>query len=119
MRLVEVIPAMDTDPAYADEVSELLKSVGKTPIRVKDEVGFAVNRLLHAMVLDSIRLVEEGVCSAAAVVIACKLGLGDDALASHRGGNTPNGARGIERVEIWAPIIEPFARRVRSTGTGL
>jgi 3-hydroxybutyryl-CoA dehydrogenase len=76
MRLVEVIPAMDTDPAYADEVSELLTSVGKTPIRVKDVVGFAVNRLLHAMVLESIRLVEEGVCSAADIDTACKLGLG-------------------------------------------
>jgi 3-hydroxybutyryl-CoA dehydrogenase len=76
MRLVEVIPAMDTDPAYADEVSRLLASIGKTPIRVKDVVGFAVNRLLHAMVLESIRLVEEGVCSAADIDTACKLGLG-------------------------------------------
>ena len=76
MRLVEVIPAMDTDPAYADEVSRLLASIGKTPIRVKDVVGFAVNRLLHAMVLESIRLVEEGVCTAADIDVACKLGLG-------------------------------------------
>jgi 3-hydroxybutyryl-CoA dehydrogenase len=76
MRLVEVIPAMDTDPRYVDEVTELLVSVGKTPIRVKDVVGFAVNRLLHAMVLESIRLVEEGVCSAAEIDLACKLGLG-------------------------------------------
>jgi 3-hydroxybutyryl-CoA dehydrogenase len=76
MRLVEVIPAMDTDPRYVDEVTQLLVSVGKTPIRVKDVVGFAVNRLLHAMVLESIRLVEEGVCSAAEIDLACKLGLG-------------------------------------------
>ena len=76
MRLVEVIPAMDTDPLYAEKVSRLLVSVGKTPIRVKDVVGFAVNRLLHAMVLESIRLVEEGVCSAADIDLACKLGLG-------------------------------------------
>ncbi len=76
MRLVEVIPAIDTDPLFADQVSETLASVGKTPIRVKDVVGFAVNRLLHAMVLESIRLVEEGVCSAADIDVACKLGLG-------------------------------------------
>jgi 3-hydroxybutyryl-CoA dehydrogenase len=76
MRLVEVIPAMDTDPNYADDVSALLASVGKAPIRVKDVPGFAVNRLLHAMVLESIRLVEEGVCTAADIDIACKLGLG-------------------------------------------
>ena len=39
-------------------------------------VGFAVNRLLHAMVIESIRLVEEGVCSPADIDTACKLGLG-------------------------------------------
>jgi 3-hydroxybutyryl-CoA dehydrogenase len=76
MRVVEVIPAMDTEPVYAEEVAQLLVSIGKTPIRLKDVVGFAVNRLLHAMVLESIRLVEEGVCSAADIDVACKLGLG-------------------------------------------
>jgi 3-hydroxybutyryl-CoA dehydrogenase len=76
MRLVEVIPTMDTDPAFADQVSETLASIGKTPIRVKDVVGFAVNRLLHALVIESIRLVEEGVCLPADIDRACKLGLG-------------------------------------------
>ncbi len=76
MQLVEVIPGMDTDPAYADAVSETLKAIGKTPIRVKDVVGFAINRLLHALVLESIRLVEEGVCTPADIDLGCKLGLG-------------------------------------------
>ena len=76
MRLVEVIPTMDTDPAFFDQVSQTLAGVGKTPTRVKDVVGFAVNRLLHAMVIESIRLVEEGVCSPADIDTACKLGLG-------------------------------------------
>jgi 3-hydroxybutyryl-CoA dehydrogenase len=76
MRLVEIIPTMDTDAAFSAGVSETLKAVGKTPIIVKDVVGFAVNRLLHAMVIESIRLVEEGVCSPADIDAACKLGLG-------------------------------------------
>jgi 3-hydroxybutyryl-CoA dehydrogenase len=76
MQLVEVIPGMDTDPAYADAVSAALTAIGKTPIRVKDVVGFAVNRLLHALVLESIRLVEEGVCTPQDIDIGCKLGLG-------------------------------------------
>lgn len=76
MQLVEVIPGMDTDPAYADAVSEALTSIGKTPIRVKDVVGFAINRLLHALVIESIRLVEEGVCTPADIDLGCKLGLG-------------------------------------------
>jgi len=76
MKLVEVIPALDTDPSYADTISDALRAVGKTPIRVKDVVGFAINRLLHALVLESIRLVEEGVCTPADIDIGCKLGLG-------------------------------------------
>jgi 3-hydroxybutyryl-CoA dehydrogenase len=76
MRLVELIATEDTDPAFADAVAEMLMAIGKTPIRVKDVVGFAVNRLLHALVLESIRLVEEGVCSPTDIDLACKLGLG-------------------------------------------
>ena len=76
MRLVEVIATEDTEPAFVDAVAETLSAIGKTPIRVKDVVGFAVNRLLHALVLESIRLVEEGVCSTADIDAACKLGLG-------------------------------------------
>jgi len=76
MKLVEVIPTIDSDPAFIDQVTQTLAGIGKTPIRVKDVVGFAVNRLLHALVIESIRLVEEGVCSPADIDAACKLGLG-------------------------------------------
>jgi 3-hydroxybutyryl-CoA dehydrogenase len=76
MRLVEVIATADTDPAFAHDVAAILTAIGKTPIRVKDVVGFAVNRLLHALVIESIRLVEEGVCSPADIDAACRLGLG-------------------------------------------
>lgn len=76
MKLVEVIPTMDTDTAFLDQVTQALTGIGKTPIRVKDVVGFAVNRLLHALVIESIRLVEEGVCSPSDIDTACKLGLG-------------------------------------------
>jgi len=76
MRLVEVIATADTDPAFADDVAAILTAIGKTPIRVKDVVGFAVNSPLHALVIESIRLVEEGVCSPADIDAAYKLGLG-------------------------------------------
>ena len=76
MQLVEVIPGLDTDPSYADAISETLRTIGKTPIRVKDVVGFAINRVLHALVIGSIRLVEEGVCTQADIDLGCKLGLG-------------------------------------------
>jgi 3-hydroxybutyryl-CoA dehydrogenase len=76
MKLVEVIPTADKDIAFVDGVMKAMVAIGKSPILVKDVVGFAVNRLLHALVLESIRLVEEGVCSPADIDVACKLGLG-------------------------------------------
>jgi 3-hydroxybutyryl-CoA dehydrogenase len=76
MKLVEVIPALDTAPETVDVVIEACKQAAKTPIRVKDVVGFAVNRLLHAFMIEAVRLVEEGVATPEEVDLACKLGLG-------------------------------------------
>ncbi len=76
MKLVEVIPALDTEPKNVDAVIAACKEVGKTPIRVKDVVGFAVNRILHAFMIEAVRLVEEGVATPEEIDLACKLGLG-------------------------------------------
>ncbi len=76
MKLVEVIPALDTAPESVDKVIAACKEAGKTPIRVKDVVGFAVNRILHAFMIEAVRLVEEGVATPEEVDLACKLGLG-------------------------------------------
>ena len=76
MKLVEVIPGIDTDAATVDAVVAFCRDLGKAPIRVKDVVGFAVNRMLHAFMIEAIRLVEEGVCTPEEIDIACKLGLG-------------------------------------------
>lgn len=76
MKLVEVIPALDTAPETVDASIEACKAAGKTPIRVKDVVGFAVNRILHAFMIEAVRLVEEGVATPEEVDLACKLGLG-------------------------------------------
>jgi 3-hydroxybutyryl-CoA dehydrogenase len=76
MKLVEVIPALDTAPENVDKVIGACKEAGKTPIRVKDVVGFAVNRILHAFMIEAVRLVEEGVATPEEVDLACKLGLG-------------------------------------------
>jgi 3-hydroxybutyryl-CoA dehydrogenase len=76
MRLVEVIPAFDTDPAVVAWTTSLLAQVGKQPIAVKDVAGFAVNRMLHAMLIEAVRLVEEGVATPEDLDTACRLGLG-------------------------------------------
>jgi 3-hydroxybutyryl-CoA dehydrogenase len=76
MKLVEVIPGFRT----ADETTELTlnhcRHLGKTPILVKDVAGFAVNRVLHAFIIEAVRLVEEQVATPEDIDIACRLGLG-------------------------------------------
>lgn len=76
MKLVEVIPAFETAPETVERVMALCRDAGKEPIRVKDVAGFAVNRVLHAFMIEAVRLVEEEVCSPEDVDKACKLGLG-------------------------------------------
>jgi 3-hydroxybutyryl-CoA dehydrogenase len=76
MKLVEIIPAFETEEAAVETAMRLCRGVGKTPIRVKDVVGFAVNRVLHAFIIEAIRLVEEGVASPEDIDTACRLGLG-------------------------------------------
>ena len=76
MKLVEVIPALDTSDTTFEAVMQACRDAGKTPIKVKDVVGFAVNRMLHAFMIEAVRLVEEGVATPEELDLACKLGLG-------------------------------------------
>lgn len=76
MALVEVIPAFLTSEETTAAITELLQAVGKTPIRVKDVAGFAVNRVLHVLMIEAVRLVEEGVATPEDIDTACRLGLG-------------------------------------------
>ncbi|SCJ96334.1 Probable 3-hydroxybutyryl-CoA dehydrogenase [uncultured Eubacterium sp.] len=76
MKLVEVIPALLTGEETVCTVTDVLKEIKKEPVRVKDVVGFGLNRIFHAMYLEACRLVEEGVCSTEDVDKICKYGLG-------------------------------------------
>jgi len=76
MPLVEVIPGLDTTEETVEAMMDVCRQIGKTPIRVKDVTGFAVNRLLHAMWIEANRLLEEGVASIEDIDIACRFGLG-------------------------------------------
>ena len=76
MKLVEIIPAFATAPAIADDAITILEGIGKQPVRIKDVTGFAVNRMLHAMLIEAVKLVEEGVAGPADLDTACRLGLG-------------------------------------------
>jgi 3-hydroxybutyryl-CoA dehydrogenase len=76
MKLVEVIPGFETSEATVATATRLVAEAGKTPIRIRDVPGFAVNRLLHVMMIEAVRLVEEGVASPEDIDTACRLGLG-------------------------------------------
>lgn len=76
MKLVEVIPGLATAEATVDMALRLCRATGKTPVRIRDVPGFAVNRLLHVFMIEAVRLVEEGVATPADIDLACRLGLG-------------------------------------------
>ncbi len=76
MKLVEVIPALLTSEETVADVTELLTVIGKEPVRVKDVVGFGLNRLFHVFYAEAMRLVEEGVCSPEDIDKICVYGLG-------------------------------------------
>ena len=74
MKLVEVIPALQTKVEVKDLALEIAKKFGKTPITCKDTPGFVVNRLFVPYIIDAVRLLEEGVASAEDIDTAMKLG---------------------------------------------
>lgn len=76
MKLVEVIPAFDTAPETVETAMRLMREADKTPIRIKDVAGFAVNRMFLIFLNEAVRLVEDGVATPEDIDTACKLGLG-------------------------------------------
>jgi len=51
-----VIPAFDTAPATVDTAMRLMREADKTPVRVKDVAGFAVNRMFLVFLNEAVRL---------------------------------------------------------------
>ena len=76
MKLVEVIPALQTAQATTNLALEMAKKLGKTSISCKDTPGFVLNRLLVPYMLDAARLLEQGVASRDDIDTAMKLGAG-------------------------------------------
>src|SRR6202171_1883789 len=60
MPLVEVIRGRETSEETVATVFALAKTLGKTPVVVKDSPGFLVNRILAPSLSDAVRLVKDG-----------------------------------------------------------
>jgi 3-hydroxybutyryl-CoA dehydrogenase len=76
MKLVEVVHHRTTSPAAIALTVALAEKLGKTPIVVADSPGFASSRLGLVLGLEAMRMVEQGVASAADIDTAMKLGYG-------------------------------------------
>lgn len=60
MALVEVVQGELTGPAAVDKAVDLVKKLGKTPVRAKDTPGFIVNRIARPFYNEALRILTEG-----------------------------------------------------------
>ena len=74
MKLVEVIPAIESDVSLIPVLMSWCEAMGKKPVLVGDKTGFIVNRLLTPYMVDAIRVFQEGLASIEDIDSAMKLG---------------------------------------------
>jgi 3-hydroxybutyryl-CoA dehydrogenase len=72
--LVEIVVGARTSPDLVAEARVWVEALGKTPIVVHDTPGFASSRLGVHLALEAMRMLEEGVASAADIDTAMTLG---------------------------------------------
>ncbi len=76
MALVEIIRALQTSDETFRSTDEFTRSLGKTPVSVKDSPGFVVNRMLVPMINEATFILYEGLATAEEIDAAMKLGAG-------------------------------------------
>ena len=74
MALVEIIRGLQTSDATHAAVQAMAKSLGKTPITVKNAPGFVVNRILVPMINEALFVLSEGLATAEDIDAGMKLG---------------------------------------------
>ena len=74
MALVELIRGLQTSDETHAKVEALARLLGKTPITVKNNPGFVVNRILCPMINEAIFVLAEGLASAEDIDAGMKLG---------------------------------------------
>ncbi|MEZ0095351.1 3-hydroxyacyl-CoA dehydrogenase family protein [Streptacidiphilus sp. EB129] len=76
MRLVEVIPSLETAPEVVATGRALCATLGKHPVRCADRPGFIVNALLFPYLNEAVRMVEAHYADADDIDTVMKLGFG-------------------------------------------
>ncbi len=75
--LVEVVRSVHTDVKLAEQVGEIMRSLGKRPVQVKkDVIGFLGNRIQTALMREALWLIEQGVASPEDVDATVRLSFG-------------------------------------------
>jgi len=75
MPLVEVIRALQTSPATFEAIDTLTRTLGKTPVDVKNSPGFVANRILIPMINEAAFCRYEGLASSEEIDTVMKLGM--------------------------------------------
>jgi 3-hydroxybutyryl-CoA dehydrogenase len=77
MKLCEVVRGYKTSDAAVAAARSFGEGVGKTVVVVnRDVAGFVTTRLISALAMEAVRLLESGVASAEDIDTACRLGFG-------------------------------------------
>ena len=75
--LVEIVRSEATDVALAERVGEWMWALGKRPVQVKRDIeGFLANRIQHALIRESVNLLELGIASAQDIDAAIRYSFG-------------------------------------------
>jgi len=75
MKLVEIVPGLQTTAHTVEIAAQLATAVGKTPVRVNDSPGFVSNRVLMPMINEAVFCLMEGVADAKGIDNVMKLGM--------------------------------------------
>ena len=67
MKLVEIVPAIQTDPAIVVQCQNLVENWGKLVVIAKDTPGFIVNRVARPFYGEALRIFEEGIADVATI----------------------------------------------------
>ena len=74
MKLIEVIPGLNTPEEAVKEIQRISEEIGKVPVLVDDSAGFIVNRLLIPMINEAVDVYAEGIATVEGIDTAMKLG---------------------------------------------
>ena len=67
MKLVEIIPAIQTSEAILEKSKKLINNWGKLTVVAKDTPGFIVNRVARPFYGEALRIYEEGIADVATI----------------------------------------------------